>query len=185
MSERDDIPPFLALLLRYHMDDWPHAHLFCTPNGKFWRRSNWNARYVRPAADGRPERKKRQGVSPREAWVPIMPGLTMRDLRHTHDTYQEQIGVRPALAHEQAGHKFPGIKGTYQHPTPAMRQVRLDGLQEIYEQAMANLGWRTLWDRVDLVKRPPQDHLPNISQMISRSGRRSRRAALPTRSEAG
>lgn len=148
-----DLPPFLAALLRRHLLDHPHEYLFCTPSGAWWRRSNWG-KILRPAADGRPERPRRQGVAYRAAWEPIMPGLTMRALRHTHDTYQDQIGVRPALAFEQAGHKRPGIKAVYQHPTPEMRRARLDGLQEIYERAMANLGLRTLWGRVDLDKAP-------------------------------
>ncbi|GAA4705427.1 tyrosine-type recombinase/integrase [Streptomyces youssoufiensis] len=153
-SVRDiDLPPFLADLLRYHLADWPYEYVFATANGKWWRRSNWG-KALRPAADGRPERERRQGVSAREKWEPLQVGLTMRDLRHTHDTYQAQIGVKPVLAFEQAGHKYPGIKGTYQHPTPTMRQERLDGLQEIYERAMAALGWRTLWGRVDLKKHP-------------------------------
>jgi hypothetical protein len=125
-----------------------------TPNGTWWRRSNW-LKQLRPAADGRPEREKRQGVSYRAKWEPLAPGMTMRDLRHSHDTYQSQIGVRPALEFEQAGHKRPGIKSVYQHPTPAMRQERLDGLQALYEQAMRTLGWKTLWGRVDLVKHRP------------------------------
>lgn len=152
-----DVPPFLARLLRYHLDDWPHELVFCQPNGKPWWTGNWS-RQMRPAADGRPEREKRQGVSFRAAWEPIAPGLDMRALRHTHDTYQDEIGVRPALAFEQAGHRRPGIKGVYQHPTPAMRQERLDGLEEIYWGAMRNLGLRTLWGRVDLLR---------ISQMIT------------------
>ena len=96
-----------------------------------------------------------------------MPGLTMRDLRHTHDTYQDQIGVRPALMFEQAGHKRPGIKAVYQHPTPSMRQERLDGLQEIYERAMHNLRWRTLWGRVDLIRADTGPRPTNIPQMIN------------------
>ena len=162
-----DIPPFLAELLRYHLGDWPHPYVFCTPTGKFWRRSNFTRAYIRPAADGRKALPTVKGHKPRPAWEPIMSGLTMRDLRHTHDTYQDQIGVRPALMYEQAGHARPGIKAVYQHPTPAMRQERLDGLQEIYERAMGNLGWETLWGRVSL-KRPPRgDRPPNISQMGS------------------
>ncbi|MFE9398592.1 hypothetical protein [Streptomyces flavidovirens] len=159
-----DLPPFLAQLLRYHLDDWPHSYVFCTPSGKFWRRGNWG-KVLRPAADGRPEREKRQGVSPRPAWEPIMPGLDMRALRHTHDTYQDQIGVRPSLAHEQAGHKMSGIKGVYQHPTPTMRQERLDGLEEIFWRGMRNLGLKTLWNRVDLRKIPQtiNDDLANAA----------------------
>ncbi|MEU0659552.1 hypothetical protein [Streptomyces lavendulocolor] len=162
-----DIPPFLAELLRYHLEDWPHPYVFCTPSGTFWRRSNFTRANIRPAADGREALPVVRGRAARDGWEPIMPGLTMRDLRHTHDTYQDQIGVRPALAFEQAGHARPGIKAVYQHPTPAMRQERLDGLQEIYERAMGNLGWRTLWGRVDLRKAPKKGRLLNPPQMIS------------------
>lgn len=160
-----DIPPFLAELLRYHLAEWPHPYVFCTPSGQFWRRSNFTRANIRPAADGRDALPAVKGHAPRPAWEPITPGLTMRDLRHTHDTYQDQIGVRPALMYEQAGHARPGIKAVYQHPTPAMRQERLDGLQEIYERAMGNLGWRTLWGRVDLRKAPKRERPPNLPQI--------------------
>ncbi|MVO87890.1 hypothetical protein GPA10_24815 [Streptomyces sp. p1417] len=153
--ERDiDVPPFLAELLRAHLDDWPHDFVFSTPDGKFWRNSNFSRRQLRPAADGRDALPAVRGHAPREKWEPIQTGLTMRALRHSHDTYQDQIGVRPALEFEQAGHKRPGIKRIYQHPTVEMRKERLDGLQEIYERAMRTLGWRTLWGRVDLKKHP-------------------------------
>lgn len=164
-----DVPPFLARLLRYHLDDWQYGQVFCTPNGKLWRRSNFGRSILRPAADGRDALPTVKGRRARPAVPPIMPGLTVRDLRHTHDTYQDQIGVKPALAFEQAGHARPGIKAVYQHPTPAMRQERLDGLEEIFQRAMRNLGRRTLWGRVDLVKRSTsKDDLPDISQMITR-----------------
>lgn len=162
-----DVPPFLALLLGYHLADWPFPYVFCTPSGKLWRRSNFGRSVLRPAADGREALPATKGHAPREAWAPIAPGMTMRATRHTHDTLQEQVGVRPALAFEQAGHKRPGIKAVYQHPTPAMRQERLDGLEEIFWRAMRNVGLRTLWGRVDLVKRPFVASLPNISQMIT------------------
>ncbi|MFG2400706.1 hypothetical protein [Streptomyces lydicus] len=165
-----DVPPFLAILLRCHLADWPWPHVFCTPTGKLWRRSNFGRSILRPAADGRDALPASKGHAPRAAWEPIMPGMTMRATRHTHDTLQEQIGVKPALAFEQAGHKRPGIKAVYQHPTPAMRQDRLDGLEEIFQRAMRNVGLRTLWGRVDLVKRSAsKDDLPDISQMISPS----------------
>lgn len=163
-----DVPPFLALLLARHLEDWPHPYVFCTAGGKFWRRSNFTRAHIRPAADGRDALPTVKGHAPRPKWEPIMPGLTMRDLRHTHDTYQDQIGVRPALMFEQAGHKRPGIKAVYQHPTPSMRQERLDGLQDIYLRAMHNLGWRTLWGRVDLMKGPQAPRPTNIPQMINR-----------------
>lgn len=145
-SVRDiDLPPFLADLMAAHLDRWPHEYPFCTPSGKLWGRGNWYAE-IRPAADGREARAAGRGRPARPAWEPLMTGLTMRDLRHTHDTYQAQIGVNPVLAHEQAGHKYPGIKGVYQHSTPLMRQERLDGLQELFERAMKNLGYQSIWE---------------------------------------
>ncbi|MFL4904891.1 hypothetical protein ACJ6WF_17290 [Streptomyces sp. MMS24-I2-30] len=154
-STRDvDVPPFLALLLYYHLDDWPHERVFATRSGTPWRRGNWS-RTFRPACDGRGEREKRQGVSPRPAWEPILAGLDMRALRGLHDTLQAQIGVKEPLAFEAAGHRRPGIKRHYQKPTPEMRQERLDGLQEVFERSMGNLGMRTLWGRVVLRKGSP------------------------------
>lgn len=145
-SARDvDLPPFLAQLLEKHLADWPHEFVFTTLTGKWWWRSYWHE-VLRPAADGRDARPKARGTAMKDAWEPIMPGLTMRDLRHTHDSWQEQIGVAPVLGYEQMGHKYPGIKGTYRHPTPPMRKARLDGLQEIYERAMENLGWTSIWE---------------------------------------
>ncbi|WP_431781783.1 hypothetical protein [Streptomyces chumphonensis] len=146
-SKRDvDLPPFLAELLAAHVAAHPHEYLFCTAAGKWWRRSNFGRQVMRPAAAGREARATVRGHAAREAVPPIMPGLTMRALRHTHDTYQDQIGVKPALAFEQAGHKRPGIKAVYQHPTPDMRRDRLEGLQGIYERAMRALGWSRVWE---------------------------------------
>jgi integrase len=145
-SARDiDLPPFLAQLLREHLEEWPHDFVFTTKKGKWWWRSYWHE-VLRPAADGRDERPRGRGRPPCPEWEPLMPGLTMRDLRHTHDSWQEQIDVRPVLGYEQMGHKYPGIKGTYRHPTPPMRQARLDGLQLLYERAMGNLGWGSIWE---------------------------------------
>lgn len=150
-----DLAPFLARLWRYHLMDWPYEWVLSTEGGTWWRRSNW-LKQLRPAADGRPERLKRQGVSARKKWEPVAPGMTMRSLRHLHDSLQAQIGVKAPLEYEQAGHKRDGIKAVYQHPTPEMRQERLAGLEEIYWRAMRNAGLRTHWGRVDLVKRPPR-----------------------------
>lgn len=91
-------------------------------------------------------------MSYREAWDPILPGLDMRALRALHDTLQSQIGVKEPLAFEAAGHRRPGIKRHYQKPTPNMRAERLAGLEGAFWNAMANVGLRTLWDRVDLQK---------------------------------
>ncbi|WP_018384625.1 site-specific integrase [Wenjunlia vitaminophila] len=151
-STRDiDVPPFLARLLRHHLDDWPHERIFSTDSGTPWRRGNWS-KTLRPACDGRPERPRRRGVAYRPAWEPILPGLDMQALRALHDTMQAEIGVKEPLAFEAAGHRRPGIKRHYQKPTPGMRAERLEGLEELFWKAMANVGLETLWGRVSLEK---------------------------------
>ncbi|MFI8942662.1 hypothetical protein [Streptomyces syringium] len=145
-SARDiDIPSFLEKLLRQHLDGWPHEHVFTTPTGILWWRSHWCG-LLRPAADGRDARPNARGRAVKEVWEPIKPGLTARDLRKTHDSWQEEIGVQPVLGYEQMGHKYPGIKGTYRRPTPAMRKHRLEGLQRLFERALTNLGWGRVWE---------------------------------------
>jgi hypothetical protein len=140
-----DLPPFLAELLREHLDGRPHEYVFTTASGLWWWRNAW-WELIRPAADGRPARPPGRGRPASEAWEPIHPGLTMRRLRHTHDTWQAEEDVHPLLSHEQAGHKYPGIKGVYQHPTAKMRRHRLDALQRRYERAMDHLGWDRIWE---------------------------------------
>jgi integrase len=140
-----DLPPFLAELLKEHLAAVRHDLVFSTPEGRPWRRSNFSRQILKPAAQGRTALPASKGHPPREEWAPIMPTATMRALRHTHDTLQAQIGVRPRLEYEQAGHEYPGIKGRYQHPTPDMRIARLEGLQEIYERALRSLGWKSVW----------------------------------------
>lgn len=145
-SARDiDVPPFLEKLLLNHLNAWPHEHVFTTPKGALWWRSHWCS-ILRPAADGRDARPKARGTAVKEEWAPIKKGLTARDLRKTHDSWQEELDVAPVLGYEQMGHKYPGIKGTYRRPTPAMRKRRLEGLQGLFERAMANLGWEVIWE---------------------------------------
>ncbi|MFE6500709.1 hypothetical protein [Kitasatospora sp. NPDC057738] len=145
-SARDvDVPPFLAALLADRKHTSPHDIMFCTPTGKMWWRSTWHTA-LRPAADGREERPRGRGGPPQEAWEPLFPGLTSRTLRKFHDSLQAELEVPEVLAHEQMGHKYRGIKGVYRRPTPAMRQRRLEGLEATFQRAMANLGWKSIWE---------------------------------------
>ncbi|MGW6695576.1 hypothetical protein ACWF62_17550 [Rhodococcus sp. NPDC054953] len=140
-----DVPPFLADLWAGHLEWWPHEYVCTTPKGALWWRSHWCST-LRPAADGRPARPKARGTALKEEWEPIAPGLSARGLRRLHDSLQEEIGVAPVLGYEQMGHRYPGIKAHYRRPTPKMRQYRLDGLQEVFERAMRNLGWKEIWE---------------------------------------
>ena len=52
------LPPFLAVLLRQHLDSHRHRHVFVTADGAFLRRSNFSRRAMRPAADGTTHRPR-------------------------------------------------------------------------------------------------------------------------------
>jgi integrase len=233
-----DLPPFLAELLTWHLDTNPRRKCTCCnteppwcPGGEYvflgqrnghHRRSNYGARFVRPAADGwYPERQGRYGryaapvlvdssapwpgvpLSPwppaipgelyappvgrgiprlagkdgsgrcpvcartiqlrqdgtlirhkigaercigseeppgepvsLASWLPLRPGLTPHGLRHGHQTWLDDLGVRYVLQSERMGHEVPGMRGVYSHITPRMRADLRDDLQELWEASL-------------------------------------------------
>lgn len=130
-----DLPPFLAALLEAHLEAWPYEYVFTTGKGTWWRRGNFMKQQLRPAANGRPAIERRRGTAGREAWEPILPGLTMRGLRHTHDTWMKEDRVDRALRFETMGWAVRDIEGVYEHVTPQMRRERLDALEERWRRA--------------------------------------------------
>jgi len=123
-----DLPRFLAALWEKHLAEWPYDYVFATPAGKWWRRGNFS-RDLRPAADGRKAIERKRGFAGREEWEPIVPGLTMRGLRHTHDTWMKDDKIDRALRFATMGWAVSGdIEGVYEHVTPEMRKARLDAL---------------------------------------------------------
>lgn len=124
-----DLPPFLVELWEKHLAEWPHEYVFASPAGKWWWRSNFRSQ-LRPAADGRKAIVRQRGFAGREAWEPIVPGLTMRGLRHTHDTWMKDDRVDRALRFQTMGWAVSGdIEGVYEHVTPEMRKGRLEALE--------------------------------------------------------
>lgn len=126
-----DLPPFLVALWEKHLASWPHEYVFATEaDGKWWRRGNFGRGHLRPAADGRDGIPRKRGFAGREAWEPILPGLTMHGLRHSHDTWMKDDRVDRALRFEAMGWAVSGdIEGVYEHVTPGMRKERLEALE--------------------------------------------------------
>jgi integrase len=126
-----DLPPFLVTLWEKHLAEWPHEYVFATEaDGKWWRRGNFARSHLRPAADGRKAIPRKRGFAGREEWEPILAGLTMRGLRHTHDTWMKDERVDRALRFETMGWAVSGdIEGVYEHVTPEMRKGRLEALE--------------------------------------------------------
>ena len=46
-------------------------------------------------------------------WLPLRPGLTPHGLRHGHQTWLDDLGIRYVLQSERMGHEVPGMRGVY------------------------------------------------------------------------
>ena len=57
-------------------------------------------------------------------------------LRHGHQTWLDDMGVRYVLQSERMGHEVPGMRGVYGHITPGMRAGLRAGLQELWEGSL-------------------------------------------------
>ena len=74
---------------------------------------------------------------PVACWLPLRQGLTPHGLRHGHQTWLDDLGIRYVLQSERMGHEVPGMRGVYAHVTPAMRADLRGGLQGIWEASLA------------------------------------------------
>lgn len=73
---------------------------------------------------------------PVASWFPVCPGLTPHGLRHGHQTWLDDLGVRYVLQSERMGHEVPGMRGVYSHITPGMREGLTAGLQELWDDSL-------------------------------------------------
>ena len=81
------------------------------------------------------------GQEPAEAvpvasWLPLRAGLTPHGLRHGHQTWLDDLGVRYVLQSERMGHEVPGMRGVYSHITPGMREALTASLQDLWETSL-------------------------------------------------
>jgi len=79
---------------------------------------------------------KPAGPVPVASWLPLRTGLTPHGLRHGHQTWLDDIGVRYVLQSERMGHEVPGMRGVYSHITPRMRDELKARLQELWEASL-------------------------------------------------
>ena len=70
------------------------------------------------------------------SWLPLRPGLTPHGLRHGHQTWLDDLGVRYVLQSERMGDEVPGMRGVYSHITPRMRAELRDRLQMRWESSL-------------------------------------------------
>jgi integrase len=70
------------------------------------------------------------------SWLPLRPGLSPHGLRHGHQTWLDDLGIRYVLQSERMGHEVPGMRGVYTHITSRMRAELRDGLQELWDVSL-------------------------------------------------
>jgi integrase len=58
---------------------------------------------------------------PVASWLALRTGLTAHGLRHGHQTWLDEVGVRCVLQSEWMGHDVPGMRGVYSQITSGMR----------------------------------------------------------------
>ncbi|MFB4294838.1 hypothetical protein ACBI99_44915 [Nonomuraea sp. ATR24] len=107
------------------MWQWPRAvpgEVFVPPTGRGI-----------PDWDNWPERERPHLVT----WLPMLPGLTPHGLRHGHQTWMDDAGIKKALKVERMGHEDRSMSGVYGHPTESMRVELLELLQALWENAVA------------------------------------------------
>ncbi len=68
--------------------------------------------------------------------LPLRARLTPHGLRHGHQTWLDELGVRYVLQSERMGHEVPGMRGIYSHVTPGMREDLTVRLQELWEASL-------------------------------------------------
>ena len=109
-------------------------------------------------------------------------------LRHGHQTWLDDMGVRYVLQSERMGHEVPGMRGVYGHITPGMRAGLKAGMQELWEASLlerSRLASRSAVAVLDGLLAPYRDTQPKIgSRFAPRIGHPAERKQGSDRSSA-
>jgi integrase len=96
---------------------------------------------------------------PLACWLPLRAGLTPHGLRHGHQTWLDDLGIRYVLQSERMGHEVPGMRGVYAHVSPAMREELRSGLQGLWEASLRRRAAISLRSSVPVLDRLLADTL--------------------------
>ncbi|CRK61947.1 Prophage LambdaBa02, site-specific recombinase, phage integrase family [Alloactinosynnema sp. L-07] len=122
------LPRFLVHLLREHLAHTSGAFVFTTRRGCLLRRSTFDRRVLRPAADGDP----RRGIDP------IRPGLTFHGLRHSHKTWLIADHVPEIAQAKRLGHHLRNrLVEVYSHVAPEVETHLLRALERRWQRTAA------------------------------------------------
>jgi integrase len=120
------LPPFLVALLREQLAETSSEFVFSSRRGCRLRRSTFDRRVLRPAADG----------DPRKEMEPVRPGLTFHGLRHSHKTWLIADGIPEIAQARRLGHHLSNrLVETYSHVAPEVEHRVLSALEQRWRQA--------------------------------------------------
>jgi len=136
-------------------------YVFRAKDGPHLGRGNFANRYFKPAVDGMPVPHKgrerwphlvdaegrvviRRGKFDRAwmearavaCWLPVVPGATPHDLRHSHKTWMIGDGIPEVAQYERLGHRMAGVQGIYSHVAPEFRDRIVTGMQQRMERSL-------------------------------------------------
>lgn len=100
------LPPFLAQLLQDYLATTDGEMVFSSPEGYWLRRSCFDRRVFRPAADGNAHLDH-----VRVRTKPVIPGLTIHGLRHGHKTWMIADGIPEIAQAVRLGHHIDVSSG--------------------------------------------------------------------------
>jgi integrase len=124
------LPRFLVELLREHLAATDGPFVFTTQTGRPIRRSDFDRRVFRPAADG----DARRGLPP------VRPGLTFHGLRHSHKTWLIADHIPEIAQARRLGHHLANrLVEVYSHVAPEIEHHLLDTLEQRYRHARKTL----------------------------------------------
>ncbi|ONH58331.1 hypothetical protein CcI49_23025 [Frankia sp. CcI49] len=137
------VPEFVFDMIDARLDVMPKkgerdSFVWHGPRGGLLRRSGFNRRVWRPACDGREEEPKRRGTPGRPAWDPLVPGMKVHGIRHSHKAVLEAAGIPDSAIEARLGHSRGGrgISGVYSHVLPETEDRIVKVLQSRYEAAI-------------------------------------------------
>lgn len=137
------VPEFVFDMIDARLDMMPKrgdrgSFVWYGPRDGLLRRSGFNRRVWRPACDGREAEPKRRGTSGHPAWDPLVPGMKVHGIRHSHKALLEAEGIPDSAIEARLGHGRGGrgISGVYSHVLPETEDRIVKILQARHEAAI-------------------------------------------------
>lgn len=143
------LPRFLTRLLRDYLATTSGEMVFTSPGGYWLRRSCFDRRVFRPAADGNADND-----TARIQTEPIVPGLTFHGLRHSHKTWMIADGIPEIAQARRLGHHLDNrLVEVYSHVAPEAQRQLLRSLERRWKQAVKSAsghgaGTQTPWSEI-------------------------------------